>query len=218
MSSEDTTLNRIADSLERIAAALEMTAQKPAWVESAEKVLNTAQTVRQTTDKVEKPSVKKAEPTPQTPPKGVTIGSVVDIVAGKHKGKQGKVTEFVKAWIYVDIDGTQQAVRHREIATANGEEKTEAVNTVEDNNELKAIENANKPKQEMAVDFAPSDNPTDPENFIVKGGKHKGKSLYTLFSENGMGAKTVRWMANQHPDPETKEAAVALIVKLEGEA
>ena len=45
---------RIADALERIAGSLEMLAQKPAWVRSAEKVVGTVNTVIEKTPKVEK--------------------------------------------------------------------------------------------------------------------------------------------------------------------
>ena len=77
---------RIADALERIANSLDMLAQKPAWVKTAEKVVQTGLTVVEEAPKVEKKLTdsEKQKPLPKTA-KNDLLNKTVKVVKGDHK-------------------------------------------------------------------------------------------------------------------------------------
>ena len=208
---------RIADALERIANSLDMLAQKPAWVKSAEKVVGTVNTVIEQTPKVEKKITdsEKQKPLPKTA-KNDLLHKTVKVVKGDNIGKTGVVTEIKRAWVKLKTDDNDSlAVRPMNLEVigdetgappANEDEKDE----VEKLNALiEQVDNSTAPKENdlEKVGLEPSDDPQDHSNFIISSGKHQGKTLHSLYHESGIGSKTVKWFARSASNEELKSAA-----------
>ena len=209
------TANTLA--LERIADSLEMVAQKPAWVKTAEKVLETGVTVIEEAPKVEKKVVdsEKQKPLPKSA-KNDLLNKTVKVIKGEHSGKIGVVTEIMRAWVYLKTDEVDRlAVRPMNLEVVGDEDgappqdKDEKDEVEELNAIIAEVDNSTAPKENdlEKVGLEPTDDPKDHSNFIISGGKHNGKTLHSLYHESKIGSKTVKWLARSGSDEETKNAA-----------
>mgnify|MGYP006416214379 FL=1 len=207
----------IADALVRIADSLEMLAQKPAWVKTAESVLKTANTVKEEAPKVEKKVTdsEKQKPLPKSA-KNDLLNKTVKVVKGEHSGKTGVVIEIMRAWVYLKTDENPRlAVRpmNLEVIADEGgappQDKDEKAEVEELNAIIAEVDNSTEPKEDdlEKVGLEPTDDPKDHSNFIISGGRHNGKTLHSLYHESNIGSKTVKWMARSASDEEIKGAA-----------
>jgi len=215
---------RIADALERIAGSLEMLAQKPAWVKSAEKVVGTVNTVIEEAPKVEKKLTdsEKQKPLPKTA-KNDLLHKTVKVVKGDNIGKTGVVTEIKRAWVSLKTDDNESlAVRPMNLEVIGDEtgappQNEDEKDEVEKLNALiEQVDNSTEPKQDEIekVGLEPSDDPQDYSNFIVASGKHQGKTLHSLYHESSIGSKTVKWFARSASNEELKNAAQGFLESL----
>lgn len=221
-------LTSLANEQRRMANMLErLTAEKPPWVKTAEKVLETAQTV------IEDAPVVPKEPTDSEKQKPIPskienelIGKTVKVIGGDHKGKTGTITDKRRSWIYVSTeDDPQIAVRfmHLEVigdetgAPSNEAEQTKVdeLNTLISESEAEGTETTEA--EIKAIGPEPSEQSEDPSNYVIEKGKHEGKTLHVLYHESSMGAKTVKWMAEKSNDEVQKENARAYLTSI-GEA
>lgn len=213
MSETSSNEKRIADALERIAEYLGKLAEKPQWVKLTEEVVNEVKTIEEKAPVVEKaaPEAVKEEKVMETVEKATEViqeaslvGQTVLIVGGDHEGKIGTCTNKMRAWAYVEVDGEQLSVRPSHIRLHDGD-----VNAAI---EAKVEEVATLPVEEStaeleAIGEPPSEEPADHANFVITAGKHKGKTIHSLYSESSLGQKTVAWMASSHPNEDLKAAA-----------
>ena len=213
----------IASALMRIANSLEMIVQKPAWVKKAEKVVETANTVVAETPKVEKKKTdsEKQKPVSSTA-KDALLNQTVKVTDGdpKNAGKTGVVTKVMRAWVSVQTEPEGQiSVRpmHLEVIgdeTGNppvtDDEKKEVA---ELNTEISETDESTEPTEAEIAEVGPepSDEPSDAGNYICTGGKHQGKTLYSLYQESSLGSKTVKWMARTGTNEEQQKAAQAYL-------
>ena len=207
----------IADALVRIADSLDMLAQKPAWVRTAEKVLETANTVVEEAPQVEKKVTdsEKQKPLPKSA-KNDLLNKTVKVVKGDHSGKTGVVIEIMRAWVYLKTDEDPRlAIRpmNLEVIADEGgappQDEDEKVEVEELNAIIAEVDNSTAPKEDdlEKVGLEPTDDPKDYSNFIVASGKHHGKTLHSVYHESTIGSKTVKWMARSASDDELKSAA-----------
>jgi len=205
---------RIADALERIANSLDLLSQKPAWVKTAESVVKTANTVIEEAPKVEKKLVdaELQKPVAKTT-KNELMGKLVKVTKGSHSGKTGVVSEIMRAWVYLETEAEGQiSVRPMNIeviADGDGappENKDEKEKVEELNAIIAEVDNSTQPKANdmEKVGLEPSDDPVDFSNYIIKSGKHQGKTLHGLYHESSIGAKTVKWAARSSSDEDYK--------------
>ena len=215
---------RIADALERIAGSLEMLAQKPAWVRSAEKVVGTVNNVIKEAPKVEKKLTdsEKQAPLPKTA-KNDLLNKTVKVVKGDNIGKTGVVTEIKRAWVTLKTENNDSlAVRPMNLEVIGDEtgappQNEDEKDEVEKLNALiEKVDNSTAPKADELekVGLEPSDDPKDHSNFIIASGKHVGKTLHSLYHESGIGSKTVKWMARSATNEELKNAAQGYLESL----
>jgi hypothetical protein len=215
--SEDLTEKRIADALERIAKALETVADKPQWVKIAEEVVGEVKKIEQKAPVVEKPApepVKEAavmetvQKATETIQEDDLVGQTVVIVGGDHNGKIGVCTKRMKAWALVNVDGEDISVRpsHLRVQDADVNEAIEA--KVEEVATMPATESV---VEVEAIGTPPSEDADDSANFVIRAGKHAGKTMHTLFNESSLGTKTVVWMAKNHNLADHKEAAISYL-------
>ena len=215
--SENQNEERIADALERIANSLDMLAQKPAWVKTAEKVVGTVNTVIEKTPKVEKKVTdsEKQKPLSKTA-KNDLLDKTVKVTKGDHTGKTGVVTEIMRAWVYLKTDDNPRlAVRPMNLEVIGDEDgappqdndEKEAVDEL--NALIEEVDNSTAPKENdlEKIGEEPSDDPQDHSNFIISSGKHAGKTLHSLYHESGIGSKTVKWFARSASNQELQAAA-----------
>ena len=214
---------KIASALMRIADLLEMLVQKPAWVKTAEKVLETANTVAEEAPKVEK---KKTDSEKQKPvsrsAKEALLGQKVKVTDAdpKNVGKTGVVTKVMRAWVYVQTDTEDQLTlrpMHLEVIgdevgdpPATDDEKKEVA---ELNTEISETDESTEPTEAEITEVGPepSDEPSDAGNYICIASKHQGKTIHSLYQESVMGSKTVKWMARTGSNEEQQKAAQAYL-------
>ena len=195
----------ILNALERIAAALETAVQHgwgvsepPAWVKAAESVLNDAKEVHDLPSEKEKapePS-KKTETTPVAETTS-NNGKKIAITAGDHAGKSGVLLgKSGPAWLNVKLD--------------NGDEVKVRKSMIEEVEEVQEV--VEKPVEPVKVEAAPMPaQPDSPGAFIVKAGKHKDKTIRSVYNEGQSGARFIEWAAESHSDADFKGAAVAFL-------
>ena len=211
-------LDRIAVALERIADAIEMTAQKPAWVQSAEKQLGEAQEVR---------TEGKKKPKPE--PKNLLEVELVRVTGGKNKGKIGVVKGINRAWVTLDegvnAGGEDISVRSGDIQPYR--ETDDDILDALESKETKPVDeqpteseqptepdNTRLPKAVSLIDFEPSDDPKSPENYVFEDGKHRGKSLYMTSVENIKGMRFIQFCARRSSNDELREKCQEFLIKI----
>ena len=81
------------------------------------------------------------------------------------------------------------------------------------------------PPEELVVEevaeepvFEPSDDATAPENYVIEGGVHNGKTLHILYNESPRGKQFVKWLAKSEVKGEETTSAAQAYLKSQGES
>ncbi len=214
-------LVRMTVALERCANALETIAGKPAWVKVAEERLSEVNNIRKATVEavVEQKEAKRTNenPTPapvveskedSLPPSGIDVGMRVRVSCEDDPRKDGLVGVIVKrtnAWATLKTDdGNTTPVRPKDCVLLEGDHEN--------------------PPEELVVEevveepvFEPSDDATAPENYVISGGVHNGKTIHILYNESPRGKQFVKWLAKSEVKGEETTGAARAYLESQGE-
>ncbi|MBK38279.1 MAG: hypothetical protein CMB45_05550 [Euryarchaeota archaeon] len=216
-------LVRMTVALERCADALDTIAGKPAWVKVAEERLSEVNEMRKTAvEAVVELEAKRTNenptPTPapvvesnddSLPPSGIDVGMRVRVSCDDDPRKDGLVGTIVKrtnAWATLKADdGKTTPVRPKDCILLEGETEN--------------------PPEELVVEevveepvFEPSDDATAPENYVIEGGVHNGKTLHILYNESPRGKQFVKWLAKSEVKGQETTSAAQAYLKSQGES
>ena len=200
----DTDIDRLFGYLERIVVALETEAHKPAFVKTAEKRLESAEKIleeaieAEVKDTNENKTVEAKPTNEEVDSSSIVIGVRVKVSStdSRKDGVVGTIVKETKAWLQVETDdGKSIPVRRKECVLITTP--------------------SNSPPEEMlpepvesTEDFAPSDDITAPENFVISGGIHNNKTVHTVFNESPRGKQFIIWLAKRGAKgPELTDAA-----------